>query len=1081
MSAKCEHMNEDGTFKGGFDGCVLHMRTCEGHSEESARKICGKIAQQVAGKDPSHQSTNPPIHQSGLGPPLQARLSVAAPVDADRDFMVLPAGEHQCTFSQGGRPVVRRVNITPESAAALQEQLDAVQARSALKPFFDFDHDDRAASAWPTRFYWHAGDKPGLPGRQAGVYASAQRSEPGRAAIAGKAYQAFSMVFHVDHDEPAKVVSNPDADLNFGGLVNDPAFHSIAPIEGKSPSQTGPPRSRSGAAGPTSPTSPTDPLEAGDLPGHPFRGNQYASGEGAGGEHNKASAKAAQASAAAKESGDAKAHTKAAKAHAHAARLHEKEGNDEQADYHRAMAQFHTKAAAKAAGQARAERGADEREGAQGARERKHLKKLKSKSVHPPADRRAGSPESTVQSQEPLGARGYVESDELEGCTTACRSALANCDDLDDETKATLVVAMFACGLMRDNPRDEGAASVCAQECSEAAAACRACGCEHCLACAAACDSCAEECRELTEGNKGNEENQEEIAGSASRLPSAPRPSPLAPRPSTLSASARAGADAANQTSTRENHMQETLADLQAKYDKLKADVAGLQAANKAGNADAIAAKQSQMEVLEARMAAARAEQENADLRNQMKANREAAAEREVDDAVRTGRIAAKDAEGRARWKGLLVADPSNLVALQAIQPNAALGESFTRGATAAAGMARLEAREGPARVLKAYAALEAKNTGVHDLSVIGFKQKGDHAREMAALYARDIMPRWNEFRDMPLMAADVTDTNLGTLSGTLVAQRTLQLFKLAFPVISRVFTDFSDTPVQFKQTEATRIVIVPAVQTYSTAADSSGRPQGWVVQSAAQTKDVLITLDEHIGIPIVFDANTLASTIRRLFDEQAPAASYALAKYFVEKIYKLFTLANYNAYAAINGALVPAAYASYPVGLNDFARSTLAKIAAIFNPNLVPISDRIVLLRSDYYEQLATDPSLVTFFAGQQKPEIVTENALPKLAGFEPIEAPNLGAPNVTANLAGMALHKAAVIAKSRLSNDYTQALPGSSYGSVTTITDPDIGISVVLVQYVNHTGGYAEWRIQVMLGAAVGDNRGGLCIVSS
>ena len=44
----CDHMNEDGTFKGGFDGCVLHMQDCEGHDIESAKKICGKIA---AGKE----------------------------------------------------------------------------------------------------------------------------------------------------------------------------------------------------------------------------------------------------------------------------------------------------------------------------------------------------------------------------------------------------------------------------------------------------------------------------------------------------------------------------------------------------------------------------------------------------------------------------------------------------------------------------------------------------------------------------------------------------------------------------------------------------------------------------------------------------------------------------------------------------------------------------------------------------------------------------------------------------------------------------------------------------------------------
>ena len=181
------------------------------------------------------------------------------------------------------------------------------------------------------------------------------------------------------------------------------------------------------------------------------------------------------------------------------------------------------------------------------------------------------------------------------------------------------------------------------------------------------------------------------------------------------------------------------------------------------------------------------------------------------------------------------------------------------------------------------------------------------------------------------------------------------------------------------------------------------------------------------------------------------------------------------------NGTKVPNAYPKYTVALADFARSTLTKLAAIFNPNEVPVNDRFCLLGSDYFEQLATDPSLVTFFSGQRAPEIVTENRLPKLAGFEPIEAPNLAAPGVTPNLAGMVLHRAAVVAKTRLSNDYTLALPGASYGNVTTVTEPDTGISVVLVQYVNHTGGYAEWRIQVMLGAAVGDNRGGLCLTSS
>jgi uncharacterized Zn finger protein (UPF0148 family) len=46
-TSSCSHMNSDGTFKGGFDGCVLHMQFCEGHSEASAKAICGRIAQRV--------------------------------------------------------------------------------------------------------------------------------------------------------------------------------------------------------------------------------------------------------------------------------------------------------------------------------------------------------------------------------------------------------------------------------------------------------------------------------------------------------------------------------------------------------------------------------------------------------------------------------------------------------------------------------------------------------------------------------------------------------------------------------------------------------------------------------------------------------------------------------------------------------------------------------------------------------------------------------------------------------------------------------------------------------------------------
>lgn len=83
-----------------------------------------------------------------------------------------------------------------------------------------------------------------------------------------------------------------------------------------------------------------DDVMAGDYPGHPFRGNQYAEGEGEGGEHNVASSRAHAHSMAARTSAQ---HRKAASAHRHASKLQREEGHEETADYHEAAAKYHEK------------------------------------------------------------------------------------------------------------------------------------------------------------------------------------------------------------------------------------------------------------------------------------------------------------------------------------------------------------------------------------------------------------------------------------------------------------------------------------------------------------------------------------------------------------------------------------------------------------------------------------------------------------------------------------------------------------------------------------------------------------------
>lgn len=82
-------------------------------------------------------------------------------------------------------------------------------------------------------------------------------------------------------------------------------------------------------------------IDAGDYPGHPFHGNQYGAGAG-GGMAGKASAKAHVATKNAK---SAAQHKTAAKAHRKAAMLQAKKGNQQTADYHNLMGQYHESAA----------------------------------------------------------------------------------------------------------------------------------------------------------------------------------------------------------------------------------------------------------------------------------------------------------------------------------------------------------------------------------------------------------------------------------------------------------------------------------------------------------------------------------------------------------------------------------------------------------------------------------------------------------------------------------------------------------------------------------------------------------------
>jgi len=575
-----------------------------------------------------------------------------------------------------------------------------------------------------------------------------------------------------------------------------------------------------------------------------------------------------------------------------------------------------------------------------------------------------------------------------------------------------------------------------------------------------------------------------------------------------------------------------SLAELQARKESLETEIGDLSGKTDALSKAKLEGKNFEMESINEKIERIGEQEEVAETKIQLQARREKDADDAVAVMIGNMDVGPQEKERIEAIRKDFIAHPEN-IAIHARRKSAdqrAVAGKMTPGPTRSASATELQAGAtyeisgGTLDVpsaFKAYWQLLARNASVkvnkHMSSAdrnAAFATKAEMALESANFYNRHLKKNIQDWEHIPmtklgLIAGCITDKNgalqagdvtgattdgvgnpldptntLGTLSGTLVLQRTLPMFAWKYPALMSMFTDFSDTPGLYEQSETTRIVSALATEKYDATADTAGRPKGWTTVSPAVTTDASIKLSDYIGIPIVFGQSALAATTRKLFDEQAFLAIKAIADYFTGMMTKLMTPANFNSFAVVNGTTVKVANPTYVKAAADYSQSDFDNIDAYFTDMKVPEEDRIAFLATAAYAKLRGDMRLVLQYATaggktvDGASEFVTEAKLPKLSGFAPYKAPYLPTTN---NLVSFFAQKAAIILKSRLPQDFTQALGVMVPGSVTTITDPDTKISVMLVQYVHLTAGYAEWRPEVILGAAVGDKRAGLCGTSA
>ena len=484
-----------------------------------------------------------------------------------------------------------------------------------------------------------------------------------------------------------------------------------------------------------------------------------------------------------------------------------------------------------------------------------------------------------------------------------------------------------------------------------------------------------------------------------------------------------------------------------------------------------LAAKQAaeKQAILEAENA--RLKDENKKQLEAIQGKREADMERALQAAIQRGAVAPKDDKSLGRYRDLAKKGVDAVEIVDALEGKSARGRitspeaGETGGATAvevgdaglhAAGKAFVEARNG-ARLTRGQ---QGDHNALDKALEASARANRIFARDIAPLMAKDAGIR---VRDM-LEAADATDANLGTLTGTLVLQQSLPFLKnILFPV-SRITTNISAQPIQFGQTVMTRLRLPLAVKTWDAVNKT------FTSKAVPQNTDVSITIDQFKSVPISFTVDTLGATMRNLFQEFAEPMTFGLAEQVNKDILALITAGNFAT--------------SVTVDLATFSAQSLPSIKLALTKNKVPLGpgQRTLLLLSDLHDKLLEDTSLVlaqTVKAGLKGGEdTLGAGTLPELFGMLPLESQLM---TDGAKLVGFAFGASALAFGSRIPADYTKVwsdLPAT--GVIDMVTEPDSGLTLMMRRYVLHDSWSADADVALMYGQAKGQGAAGIRLVT-
>lgn len=269
----------------------------------------------------------------------------------------------------------------------------------------------------------------------------------------------------------------------------------------------------------------------------------------------------------------------------------------------------------------------------------------------------------------------------------------------------------------------------------------------------------------------------------------------------------------------------------------------------------------------------------------------------------------------------------------------------------------------------------------------------------------------------------------MSTLSTTELLMDVIDAFKVRFPMISRIGTDFTSESAKLGQQITARIASLPTVRDY----DGTNGYKANAANANDLTVDVPVTLNRHKHVPVKVDYIDQISTKRNLYNEATGNLAFALGKEAFDYAMGLSVAANFSQNSI------------FTVANSD--KDMLDNIAGDMNIIGASPVGRYGIVSTAVFNTLESDSRISSGDYHDQRRGGQAYGVLRNVAGFEEIiEYPSM--PSNSENLTGFFSDRTGIVMASRIPNDVEKlanSLGIPSIAKVETVTDPDTGLTLM------------------------------------